>query len=438
MKRTEQLLNYMTEHLEDYLLNLQQAVLLESPTEGAPTELAACRLYFEELFRSIGFHVERVPSLDPRFGTHLLMEYGSLQTPAAAGSDAETGSAAQPAANADKSVAAAQPAVPNRLLIGGHYDTVHKLGAFGEEPWRVEGDKIIGPGVLDMKGGDVMVWMAVKALQDLHLMPENAQILFFLTSDEEAGSYGSSQLYKSLASRSKATFIVESSVGVEGDYIGGLKCGRFGRGNYTFTAHGIPCHSGIDPTAGESGLLELSKQAQALTDLTYFNKINPATGNPETVTVGCTALHSGEAGWPTVPGDGTLTIDARYSTMALAEEYDSRFRNLTSFNPNVSITVSGGIEKPPFDKDLPGNKTLQALAIDTGAEFGVEMHPGVVRGGSDGNFTASTGCPTLDGMGVTGGAVHQLGEYIRISHLPFRLAFLAEMMLRVLEDSALR
>ena len=69
-----------------------------------------------------------------------------------------------------------------------------------------------------------------------------------------------------------------------------------------------------------------------------------------------------------------------------------------------------------------------------GAELGVEMHPGVVRGGSDGNFTASTGCPTLDGMGTTGGHVHQLWEYINLSHVPFRTAFTAEMTLRVLEQ----
>ena len=110
------------------------------------------------------------------------------------------------------------------------------------------------------------------------------------------------------------------------------------------------------------------------------------------------------------------------------------FRQLEPFNPKVPITTEGGIEKPPFDKDLPGNRALQALALEVGAELGVEMHPGVVRGGSDGNFTASTGCPTLDGMGTTGGHVHQLGEYINLSHVPFRTAFTAEMTLRVLEQ----
>lgn len=370
-----------------------------------------------------------VKSLDPRFGDHLLMEYGRD-----AGKAAEElqhwldSGRTQPKWKAELGGASRQ------LLFGGHYDTVHNKGIFGEDLWKIDGDRAIGPGVLDMKSGDVLVWQIVRAFQELDLMPADARIAFFLSSDEEAGSYGSSALYQALAARSKAAFIVESSVGVEGDYIGGLKCGRFGRGNYTFRAHGTPYHSGLNPTLAESGLIELAKQAVRLEEMTYFDRLNPETGEKETVTVGCTCLNSGNAGWPTVPGDGSLTIDARYSTGALAEHYDQLFRNMESFNPKVSITTEGGIEKPPFDKNLPGNKALQALALEVGAELGVEMHPGVVRGGSDGNFTASTGCPTLDGMGTTGGHVHQLGEYINLSHLAFRGAFTAEMVLRVLES----
>ena len=322
-----------------------------------------------------------------------------------------------------------------QLLFGGHYDTVHDKGIFGAELWKNDGIRAVGPGILDMKGGDVMVYLIVKALQDLALMPEGRRIVFFLSSDEEAGSYGSSRLYQALASQSRAAFIMESSVGVDCEPIRGLKCGRFGRGNYTFTAQGVPYHSGLDPTKAESGLIELAKQAVRLEGLTFFDRPNTRTGEPETVTVGCTCLRSGNAGWPTVPGDGQLTIDARYSTGALAEEYDARFRNPESFNPKVFLRVQGGIEKPPFDKDLPGNRALQRLALAVGEELGVSMHPGVVRGGSDGNFTAATGCPTLDGMGVTGGHVHQLGEFIYLDHLPFRLAFAAEMTLRVLEQA---
>ena len=431
MTRSKQLLQYMQDHQQDFLQALEGAVRRESPTEGDPGDLAACRAYFADLFRGIGFHVTVVKSLDSRFGDHLLLEYGP-----------DAGRAAEKLARwRETRVPGTVPqwtretgGVSRRLLFGGHYDTVHAKGVFGPDVWKVEGDRAVGPGVLDMKSGDVQVYLIARAFQELKLLPAGANLAFFLTSDEEAGSYGSSALYQALAARSRAAFIMESSVGVEGDYIGGLKCGRFGRGNYTFRAHGVPYHSGLNPTLAESGLIELARQAVRLEELTYFDRVNPKTGQLETVTVGCTCLHAGNAGWPTVPGDGSLTIDARYSTGELAEAYDRMFRQLEPFNPKVPITTEGGIEKPPFDKDLPGNRALQALALEVGAELGVEMHPGVVRGGSDGNFTASTGCPTLDGMGTTGGHVHQLGEYINLSHVPFRTAFTAEMTLRVLEQ----
>lgn len=429
MNRSKQLFQYMQEHQQEYLTALEGAVRRESPTEGDPGDLTACREYFAELFRGIGFQVTTVKSLDPRFGDHLLMEYGQD-----AGKAAEELQRWLEGGRTPPQWEAGIGGASRQLLFGGHYDTVHNKGIFGADLWRVDGDRAIGPGVLDMKSGDVLVWQIARAFQELGLMPQDARIAFFLSSDEEAGSYGSSALYQALAARSKAAFIMESSVGVEGDYIGGLKCGRFGRGNYTFRAHGTPYHSGLNPTLAESGLIELAKQAIRLEEMTYFDRLNPKTGEKETVTVGCTCLNSGNAGWPTVPGDGSLTIDARYSTGELAEHYDQLFRHLDSFNPKVPITTEGGIEKPPFDKDLPGNKALQALALEVGAELGVEMHPGVVRGGSDGNFTAATGCPTLDGMGTTGGHVHQLGEYINLSHLAFRSAFTAEMALRVLES----
>lgn len=408
MDRREKLLNYMTEHKDEYLGILEKAVRLETPTEGDREDLDKCRAFFADLFRGIGCRVTEVESLDPRFADGIRIEFG----------------------NPDG----------RQLLFGGHYDTVHEKCLFAKEfgdTWHVEGGKAIGPGVLDMKSGDCMVYMAMKAIKELNLLPDNANITFFLTGDEEAGSYGASKRYMEYAKESIAAFIMESSagiVGVDHDYIGGVKSGRYGRGNYTFHAHGTPYHSGLNPTLAESGLIELSKQAVALEEMTFFDRVNSETGKPETVTVGCTCLDSGNAGWPTVPGDGALTIDARFSTVQLAEEYDAKFRNMKSFNPKVPITTTGGLEKPPFDKDLPGNKHLQELAVRLGGEFGVEIRHGMVRGGSDGNFTSAAGCPTLDGLGATGSHIHQLGEYVNIDQLPFRMAFVTELALRVLSE----
>ena len=388
MSETTLIADYMEKHHNEFVNILKEAVLLESPTGGDKEDLEKCRNYFANLFSRIGFTCTVVPSNDPRFGDHLLMEYGEGN---------------------------------EQVLFVGHYDTAHPKGSF-DNLWRVEGTKAFGPGALDMKGGNVQVYMVAKALIDLGLLPEGKKIVFFLSSDEEAGSCTSSFHFADHAKKSRAAFVMESGMG---DYVGGLKNGRFGRGNYTFVAEGKAAHSGLEPYRAESGLIELSKQAVALEALTDYDKV---------VTVACTCLTSGNAGWPTVPGDGSLTIDARYSTLELAQEYDKKFANLTSFNPNVKIRTRGGIEKPPFDSKAPQNLALYNKAVAIGKELDIDMIGKVVMGGSDGNFTSAVGCPTLDGMGMTGDFVHQPGEYINLDQVAIRGTFVAKMALEVLRD----
>lgn len=387
MDEAKLLLEYMEKHTAEFLELLKASVLLETPTEGDKGDLKKCRDYFQKLFESVGFRCEVVPSNDARYGDHLYMEYGQGN---------------------------------EQVLFVGHYDTVYPKDTFGEL-WREEGDRVWGPGVLDMKGGDMQVYLIAKAIKDLGLMPENKKIAFFLSSDEEAGSYSSFMHYKEKAAKSKAAFVMEST---RGDYAGGLKIGRFGRSNYTFTAQGKDAHSGQEPENAESAIKELAQQALYLEGLTDLDKV---------MTVACTCLKSGHAGWPTVPGSGELTIDARFSSAEMAAEYDKQFQALKPFNPKVKITVKGGMEKPPFDENDPIHKALYQKAKEVGKEFGMEMKGIITRGGSDGNFTASVGCPTLDGMGMSGDFVHQPGkEYINTNHIAIRTAFAAKMVLEVL------
>ena len=388
MTNAEAILNYMEKHNDEFLAILKKAVLLESPTEGDKEDLKKCRDYFASIFTDIGFDCTVVPSNDSRYGDHLLMELGEGE---------------------------------EQILFVGHYDTVYSKGTFGEL-WIEKDNKVWGPGVLDMKGGDVQVYMVAKALKELNLLPENKKIVFFLSSDEEAGSYSSHMHYKELAKQSKAAFVMEST---RGDDPAGLKIGRYGRGNYTFVAEGKPAHSGQEPENAESGLIELAQQAIYLENLTDIEN---------GLAIACTSLRSGNAGWPTVPGDGELTIDARFSSAEMAEEYDALFQNLKPFNDKVRITTRGGIEKPPFDENDPLHKDLYELAKDVGNELGLKMEGIITRGGSDGNFTASVGCPTLDGMGMSGDFVHQPGkEYINTDQIPLRCAFTARMVMEVLK-----
>src|SRR5699024_4214051 len=232
-----------------------------------------------------------------------------------------------------------------QILFVGHYDTVYDKGTFGDI-WTEKDSKIWGPGVLDMKGGNVQVYMIARVLIDLNLMPENKKIVFLLTSDEEAGSPTSAKLYMDEARKSKASLIMEPTMG---DDIEDVTVGRFARGNYTFFAEGKPAHSGQEPENAESSIKELAQQALYLEGLTDIDN---------GVTVACTCLNSGNAGWPTVPGKGNLTIDARFDSNDKAHEYNKLFQNLKPYNPAVKLTTQGGIEKPSFEANDPSNRNL--------------------------------------------------------------------------------
>lgn len=389
MSVEKKLTDYMEQHTDTFLNMLQEVVQLESPTEGSKEDLKKCRDYFARIFSELGFTCTVIPNENDRYADHLLMELGEGD---------------------------------EQLLFVGHYDTVYDKGTFGEL-WKQEGSKIWGPGALDMKGGNLQVYMVVKALQELDLLPANKKLVFLLTSDEEAGSPTSYQHYMEVGKKSKAAFIMEPTMG---DCLEGLTIGRFARGNYTFVANGQPAHSGQHPETAESGLKELAQQALYLESLTNLDK---------GVTVACTCLKSGNAGWPTVPGDGELTIDARFATTELADTFDAQFQNLKAFNPNVTITTKGGIEKPLFDAHAPGNQALFETAQKIGRKFGMEMEGFIGKAGTDGNFTSSVGCPTLDGMGMSGQHPHQPGkEYINVDDIAPRGAFVARMVLEVLNE----
>ncbi|SFE44403.1 glutamate carboxypeptidase [Lentibacillus persicus] len=389
MSEEKTLLDFMEKHTDQFLKMLKEVVTLESPTEGSKEDLRKCRNYFEKIFSEIDFECSVVPSNDSRYGDHLLMELGEGD---------------------------------EQVLFVGHYDTVYEKGAFGNL-WDQEGAKVWGPGALDMKGGDVQVYMVAKALKELRLLPENKKIVFFLSSDEEAGSPSSNMHYKDLAKKSKASFVMEPTFG---NYSGLLTNGRYARGNYTFVAEGKPAHSGQEPEAADSSLTELAKQAIYLESLSDLDK---------GVTIACTSLNSGNAGWPTVPGVGELTIDARFSSGDIAKKYDLLLQNLKPYNSEVKITTKGGIEKPPFDEKDPVHKSLYEKAKKVGKKFDLEMEGFVGRAGTDGNFTASVGCPTLDGMGMSGDFAHQPGkEYINTDDIAVRGAFVARMVLEVLRN----
>ena len=389
MTTATMLLSQMKDNQSEFEALLKNAVRLESPTEGDKGDLAACRDFFEGLFTAIGFRCTRL-SGGNRYGDHLLLEYGEGE---------------------------------DNLLFVGHYDTVFEKGSF-TPLWKKDGGKAHGPGALDMKGGILQTYRICKVLIEKHLLPEGKKLTVFLNSDEEPGSYSSQEHTKALAEKSLAAFIMEPSYN---DDVGGLKSGRYGRSVYKLIAKGRPAHSGNEPEAAQSGLIELSRQALALEAMSKKDE----SGH---LTVACTSLLSGNPAFCTVPGDGVLTLDVRFSTQALGDSFDKAIRSLTPNNPHVTLTVEGGQNKPPFDENAPHNKALFEKARRIGMDFGIEAVGRTVRGGSDGNFTSEVGCPTLDGMGLTGRFLHQTGEYANLDQAAVRAAWAAMLALDVLNN----
>src|SRR5699024_12677943 len=216
--------------------------------------------------------------------------------------------------------------------------------------------------------------------------PDNKKIVFLLSADEEAGSPTSHELFKKEAKKSKAAFVMEPTMG---DCTGGLTIGRFSRGNYTFIAEGQSAHSGQHPEKAESALKELAQQAQYLESLTDLEK---------GITIACTCLTSGNAGWPTVPGEGELTIDARFINDELAEKFDTQFQKLKPFNPHINITTQGGIEKPSLEPEQPDNKKLLKIAQEMKRKIDQEKEEYIGRERTDFKFKSYPVCLTIDDM----------------------------------------
>lgn len=390
MKTNEMLLQYMKEHYDEFLDILKTSVEIECPTEGPKENLEKCREYFTSLFEELGFKCTLVPSNSHKCGDHTLMEYGTGK---------------------------------KQILFIGHYDTVYDIGTFADRTFWMDDKYAYGPGIYDMKGGIVQAYMACKALIDLDIFPSDKKIAFLMNSDEETGSHTSHDKYAELAKDSAAAIVFEPSVT---ENIGLLTGGRTGRGYYTLTAKGHQAHSGQEPEKAESGLIEIAKQAA------YLETLTDLSDESSMVTVSCTSINGGYPGWCTIPGEASLTFDFRCATKEQQKEYDEKFRNLTPFNPNVKLTLSGGIDKPVYEINNPGNVELFNKAIEIGHDYGFEVTKMLGHGGTDGNFTSAAGCPTIDGFCLAGNYVHQPGkEFIILDAIVPKTAFTAGFILAI-------
>lgn len=295
-----------------------------------------------------------------------------------------------------------------RTLVLGHLDTVWPLGTLAAIPWREEDGKIFGPGVLDMKVGVVMALAAVEALQQLGEQPAATLLL---NSEEEVGSPVSRPITEKLARESAAVFVLEPAQGLA------YKTARKGVGNFELHVAGVGAHAGVDFEKGHSAILEMAKLVQQVSGWTDLSR---------GLTVNAGVLSGGTRS-NVIAAECRAEVDVRVVTMADAADIEARFRALQASNPACKLTVSGGINRPPMERGA-GTVMLFERARALAAELGLDLQEAATGGGSDGNFTAALGVPTLDGMGAVGAGAHASHEHIVRAHLVERTTMLAGML----------
>ena len=374
-------LAYFRERQKLMVANIRELVEIESPSNNKAAvdqlgDLVAVKL--AALGGSVRFHQAR------DFGNHLQVDFAGR--------------------------------VPGKpVLLLGHYDTVYPLGTLASMPCRVEDGKLTGPGVLDMKSGVALILHAIAALQDWYgALPRPVTVL--LVSDEEVGSDSSRAITESLAKKAAAVLVLEPSYGLDGK----VKTARKGVGEYQVKVTGKASHAGLDFQKGVNAIVELARQIEKLSSFTDLKK-------GLTVNVG---IVSGGSRTNVVPAEAVAQVDVRIARMKDAAGIDKKMRGLRPFNRKCKVEVSGGVNRPPMERTT-GVAALYEIAVGIAHGLGWSLSEAAVGGGSDGNFTAGLGIPTLDGLGGVGDGAHAVHEHILISELPRRAALLAGLIERV-------
>lgn len=369
--------SYLQDHEQAMLDDLIEFVKKESPSYNKEL-VDECGTYLSQLFQrrlDVGYEVIE----ETKVGNHLKFTIGEGE---------------------------------QQILIIGHFDTVWKEGRL---KLRREGNKLYGPGILDMKGGIIQSLWAIKAIQELKL-PLNKKIVFLCNSDEEIGSIASKEYIEEEAKKSDAVLVAEPSVAGSG----ALKTARKGTGIFKLKVWGRAAHAGNHHEEGINAIEELARQVIVLQELTNYKE-------GTTVNVG---TFTGGSGTNVVPEYAEARVDLRVSTEKEAKLVTNIILNLKPILKGIKLEVTGGMNRPPMVK-TEQTKELFGCAQSIASELGMKLEEASVGGGSDGNFTAAIGVPTLDGLGACGKGIHAEYEHIQIETLAERASLFANLLLKL-------
>jgi len=374
------LLAYCESELDALAQCLRLAVEIESPSLN-PTAICRMADFFAEEFRNRGAQVQTLSHATA--GSALVGEFwGELRG-------------------------------PKPLLILGHLDTVWEIGALAEMPFQIREGRAYGPGIYDMKSGIVCGLWAVQTLTALQITPARP-VRFFLNADEEVSSTAFRDELLAEARNACAVLVLEPAAAQ-----GALKTSRKGVGEFQVTVHGRSAHAGINPSGGVNAISELARQIPRIEKLA-----SPKRG----LTLNVDVIQGGTR--PNViPELAVARIDVRVPTVLDREKIEEKMRALSPIHPEATLEIAGGVSRPPMERKMASALFRQARKL--GRQMGLELKEATTGGGSDGNFTAALGIPTLDGLGGTGDGAHARHEHVILRELPQRAALLAALIATV-------
>ncbi len=368
---------------EDLLAELAEWVKIESPTTHAAAVNQVMDLAEAELVRA-GARITRIPGRDG-YGDTLI---------------------------ARTSIPAGVPGGANgHILVAGHLDTVWNLGTLASMPFRVDGDRAHGPGIHDMKAGSFLAFHAVRSILRQGVATRRP-IVLLLTPDEEVGSPTSREWIEREA-MGAAYVLIPEPAGPGGAAV----TARKGVGRFVLRIQGVGAHSGGAFPDGASAIVELAHQVLRLHGMVDLDR---------GITLNAAPVWGGSRPNVISP-DAGCEIDLRVNSIADGKRMERAILALQAATPGCRITVEGGMNRPPFAEDsgiLRLYEKARAIAADVGINL-PKQHRG---GGSDGNFTAALGIPTLDGLGCLGAGAHASHEHILWRHLGQRAALMAGLL----------
>lgn len=373
----DRLEEYFRLHQKEMLRDIRYLVEKDSPSMDKQ-QTDACKKRIQDLFlRYFGYMAEEIK--EETYGNHLRFTMGKGK---------ET------------------------LLILSHFDTVWNKG---DLTFKIEGNKVYGPGILDMKAGLVQAIWALKAVKDLKLKLTK-KVVFLCTSDEEIGSPSSRRLIEKEAKKSKVVLVTEPPVAGTG----ALKTGRKGTARYFIEIKGKSAHAGNDHEDGINAIEEAAHVILYLQSLTDYYK-------GTTINVGQV---KGGGKLNVVPDTASIGVNVRARTLAEQHRIDTIIKNLVPVQKGIRMKIRGGITRPPMNRNRESQKLFRT-AKKVASEIEINLKEAYVGGSSDANFTANLGIPTLDGLGAVGSGIHAKDEHILLNETPRRTTLLCKLIIHL-------